>query len=126
MTIRMWIATAAWLCLVVGLLLRKNRNRHVPLMLTGISADICLVLYLEVTKGAVEKALLFDLTPLQMTHIGFSTCALILYFPVLYLGGRLVTGKGSASTLFWHKRVAILALVLRTFGFLFMFSMWKS
>ena len=126
MTFRLWIAPAAWLCPVAGFLLRKRRKFHISLMLTGIMSDICLVLYLEFAKGAVEKALQFSLTPFHMSHIGFSTGALILYFPLLYLGFLLVRGKGNAATVIKHKRVAILALVLRSVGFIFMFSMWKS
>ena len=126
MTIYMWIATAAWLCLVAGYLKRKSKSTHVLLMRTAIFTDIALVLYLQVTRGAVQTALSFNLTLLKQLHIGTSTIALLLYFPVLYLGFRLLQGKGTARTRALHIRIAMTAFVFRTLGFFLMFSMWKS
>lgn len=122
----MWIASFAWLCLVIGYLKRKERSVHIRLMLIGICTDIALVLYLQVTRSAVQTALKFSLTAFQQIHIGFSTLALLLYFPVLFLGIQLIKGTGSAHTKARHMVIAQTALILRTLGFLFMFSMWKN
>ena len=83
MTPSMYFATIAWLVLVIGYLQRRTRSRHVPLMLAGIFMDIGLVLYLELTKHAVETALEFKLSTLQQLHIASSSVALLLYFPLL-------------------------------------------
>jgi len=125
MTVNMYIATVAWLCLVLGVLNRKKRKKHVPLMLTGITLDFLLVLYLQVVRDAIQKAAEFSLSALQQTHIGFSTLALLLYFPVLYLGSQLVKGKGTPRTKSLHVRIALSAFLFRTLGFVFMFSMIK-
>ena len=125
MTANMAVATFAWLLLMAGYLLRARREVHVPLMLTGIFTDIGLVLYLEFTRRAVETAVAFTLEPLQQAHVIVSTVALVLYFPVLYLGCRLYGDPSSATIRSKHKKVAITALAFRTCGFLLMFSMWK-
>lgn len=126
MTIYMWIATVAWIALVVGYAQRRDRARHVAFMRTGIFLDFGLVLYLEVTRGAVEKALGFSMKLLPQLHIAASTIALLLYFPVLLLGYKLVKGTGKPETKAWHVRFALSAFFFRTLGFLLMFSMWKG
>ncbi|MBX7137705.1 MAG: hypothetical protein K1X83_06945 [Oligoflexia bacterium] len=125
MTLQMLIATCAWLLLVLGYCQRYQRSRHVPLVLAGIGTDLALVLYLQITRGAVQKALAFDMTLLNQLHVGFSTAALLLYFPILYLGFRLVRGDKSAALRITHARLARVCLGLRTAGFILMFSMWK-
>ena len=120
----MWIASAAWLALVLGLVWRKNRRAHVPLMLAGIIADVSLVLYLQFAREAVQTALEFKLSFLEQSHIVVSTLALVLYLPVTVLGFRLLLGEFSIAARLWHLRLAISAFVLRTLGFIFMFSMW--
>lgn len=112
--------------MMLGLTQRFNRVRHVPLMLTAISTDISLVLYLEVTRHAVEKAASFTLGLLAQTHIALSTVALLLYFPVLYFGWLLLKGRASPRQRILHIRFALAAAAFRSLGFLFMFSMWKS
>ena len=123
MTVNMYIATIAWLLLVVGFALRKNHQMHPYLMFSGITTDLVLVLYLQVTRSAVQKAASFTLDGLQMTHIGFSTLAILFYFPTLYFGIKLHRGGDVSALLPWHKRVALPALVFRSLGFVFMFSM---
>lgn len=123
MTVNMYIATVAWLLLLLGYAMRRNRAIHVPLMLLGISSDILLVLYLQLTKSAVETALSFSLSSLQQLHIACSSVALILYFPVLFLGFTLLRGRATKSARKLHVRLASTALVFRTLGFFLMFSM---
>ncbi|MCI5064520.1 hypothetical protein MRY87_02215 [bacterium] len=126
MTISMWIASIAWVSLVLGYTQRFNRKRHVPLMFFGIFTDILLVLYLQITRSAIQTALEFSLSIPQQIHILFSTIALVLYIPTLILGSKLVRNVGSATTKKRHKGIAVTALIFRTLGFCFMFSMWKG
>ena len=76
------------------------------------------------TRSAIQSALAFSLKLLQQVHIGFSTIALLLYFPVLYLGFRLWRGGGRPGLRDLHRKLACAALFFRTLGFIFMFSMW--
>ena len=126
MTIHMCIASIAWILLVSGYLLRRHRQSHVRLVSSAIALDVALVLFLQVTRGAVQTALSFKLAVLQQIHIGFSTCALLLYIPVVVWGLKLLNNKATPQERVLHKRVATAALILRTLGFAFMFSMWKT
>ncbi len=129
MTIYMYIATLAWLSMIYGYIKRFNRKSHVPFVLTGITLDILLVLYLQITRDAVGTAMEFSLKPLEQIHILFSTIALLCYFPTLYFGFKLLFGLGTGSakstTKKRHMQIAQTALFFRTLGFFFMFSMWK-
>ena len=125
MTINMWVATLAWLTLLFGFVLRRRTNIHVPCMISGISADIALVLYLQVTRSALQTAVQFELPLLQMLHIASSTLALLLYFPVLYLGIKMLGKSPDPKMRIWHCRLAIPCFALRTLGFVLMFSMWR-
>ena len=126
MTTQMYIATIAWLLLTYGFLKRKEKRIHVFLMLSGISLDILLVLYLQATRGAIQTALSFSLALLKQLHIGVSTSALLLYFPVVYFGIKLLKGIEVDRIKPLHVKLAVTTYVLRTIGFLFMFSMWKK
>ncbi|MCB0337473.1 MAG: hypothetical protein KDD62_14250 [Bdellovibrionales bacterium] len=125
MTINMYIATVAWILLILGYTKRFDRKKHVPLVLSGIGLDIALVLYLQVTRSAVQTALEFELSILEQMHIWMSTLALLLYFPVLFLGFKLVKGNAPEGYLEKHKKLATTALILRSCGFILMFSMIK-
>ena len=126
MSANMYLATLAWLSLVAGWCLRRKRRLHIPLVLNGIILDMSLVFYLELTRGAVETAVSFKLGALQQLHVGVSTVALILYFPVLWLGFRVFHNPGEEGVRKKHRRVAQLALIFRTLGFFLMFSMWHQ
>ena len=123
MTINMYIATVAWICLMLGFVNRSNRKRHIRLMLVGIFLDIGLVLFLQVTRHAVQTAMELKLEVLPQLHILFSTLALVCYFPVLWFGFQLAFGEPLRSTKTWHLRFAYPAIFFRTIGFGLMFSM---
>jgi hypothetical protein len=95
-------------------------------MLFGIIMDILLVLYLQITRDAIGTALSFELAILKQIHILFSATALVLYFPTLYLGYRLVKRIATVEQRALHIKIATTALLLRTLGLLFMFSMWQD
>ena len=131
MTISMWIATLAWALMVTGFLFRKTTKIHVPLVLSGIMLDVTLVLFLQITRSAVQTALKFELTALKQIHIGFSSAALLLYIPTITLGCTLLYAKRKKQpinprTRKLHITIAVTTLCLRTLGFIFMFSMWRS
>jgi hypothetical protein len=126
MTPNMYMATVAWLCLLIGFLNWKRRRTHLIFVVCGIVIDVGLVLYLQVTRSAIQTALSFSLQPLQQIHIGVSTLALVMYFPTLYFALRLLRDDEAGGTFVRYKRFAIPAFILRCLGFLFMFSMWQG
>ena len=124
MTASMWYASVCWVLIVLGYARRTQRNLHVPLVLSGLLGDIALVLFLQFTRDAIGTALAFKLSFWNQIHIGFSSIALVLYFPVLYFGIELLRGNEKCRSL--HHKFATTALLFRTLGFIFMFSMWKN
>ena len=126
MTLNMYMAAVAWLCLVIGFLNWKRRRTHLIFVVCGIVIDLGLVLYLQVTRSAIQTALSFSLDPLQQIHIGLSTLALMMYFPTLYFALRRLRGNEASGTFVMYKRFVIPAFILRCLGFLFMFSMWQG
>ena len=122
----MWIASGAWFLLILGYLRRRTRRVHVSLMLAGIITDISLVLFLQFTRDAIQKALGFTLSTVQQLHILSSTIAFLLYFPVLYLGFRMIKAGVTPAMKQRHIQLGTMALLFRTVGFILMFSMWKS
>lgn len=119
----MIIASVSWILLSLGLILRSNRKIHVSCMLSGIVLDLGIVAYIQVTKNAVNNVLHNSIDLLPLLHIGTSTIAVILYFPVLYLGFSLLKGPRNITTVNAHKKVALTAFFFRTLGFILMFSM---
>lgn len=119
----MTAATVAYVLLLWGLLYRRIPMIHAPIMISALVVDIVIVLALEVTRSAIETAASFTLTAGQQAHIGASTVALVLYFPVLYLGFKLYRGRGTLVTRRWHVRLALTAFAFRTLGFILMFTL---
>lgn len=120
----MTLATLAYFSMVAGILNRKNKNLHSKLMGTAVTLDLTLVLVLEFTRNAIATAAAMTLEPLQQIHIGFSTLALLLYFPIVILGIMRFRGKATGPrSQKWHRSLGILAFIFRSLGFILMFSM---
>lgn len=121
----MLAATFAYLLMVGGLYYRKQRQAHPKWMMAAIFLDLGIVLTLELQRHAIETALSFSLTPLQQAHIGFSSVATVLYFPVLFSGIACDRGwfKEIKNKRQWHLKLGLTAFVFRTIGFLLMFSL---
>lgn len=123
----MAVATLGYLILCLGLFFRKERNKHVLLMSTGIVLDLSIVLTLEIKRNAIKTAMALTLSPLQQCHILASTVAVLIYFPVVYLGATRLMGRGTAQQAVLHKKLGLTAFVFRSVGFVLMFSLlWKK
>lgn len=119
----MALASAAYFCMIAGLLQRKkNRFLHRKLMVAATGLDILLVLSLEIQRNAVKTAMEFSLNPLQQAHVVCSLIAVVLYGFVIFYGYTL-WHAGSVRARQLHKRLGIAAFVFRTLGFLLMFSL---
>lgn len=121
----MMIATVAWLLFSAAYVLRTRRMIHIALANSAILLDVALVLQLQVSRGAVQTAASFSLAVLPQIHILMSLIALLLYFPVLWLGWKMVLRGPCARTKLIHIKLAMAAYLFRTLGFAFMFSMWR-
>ena len=117
------IACINFLLLCLGLVLRKKKNFHVPLMLSAILSDLSLVVLLEVQRQAIDTALSFSSNLLQKTHIISSTLAVVFYIPTVIYGVlRLKTKPPCQKINKRHKNLGLIAFTFRTIGFIFMFG----
>jgi len=88
--------------------------------------DLSLVLVLEFQRHAINTATSFSLGLFEQLHILFSTIATLLYFPLLFLGFKLLRQPAaSQNTRFWHITLGFTAFVCRSLGFILMFSLLR-
>ncbi len=120
------IATLSYLCLLVGVVHRKNRNVHVGLMSSGMTIDVLLVLVLEFQRSAIATSAGGSLNSYQLAHVIVSTLAVLVYLPTANLGYRRWKGTLAQEKNVLHLRFGVLAFVLRTIGYVLMFSMSNS
>ncbi len=123
----MGLASFNYFLLILGLLALKHKPAlHPKFMTTAIALDLALVLILQIQRNAVKTAAGFTLEPLQQLHILFSLLAVILYFPVFFLGHKRQQGLASEKQKSAHKNLGIITFIARTLGFLLMFTMTKT
>jgi hypothetical protein len=96
-------STLVLLILVAGILLRRRRGIHIPLMMTAFSLDLASVLVLEFSRGAIKKAISAP-PPLLAFHVTVSVFALVFYGVMFVLGERV--RKGAVQLRPWHRRAA--------------------
>jgi len=125
-TPHMGFATFAYSLLIFGLIHRKNKSFHSKTMTLAIGFDISLVLFLELTRSAVDTAVKFELTLGQKTHIVTSLVSVLLYLPLLFMGFKMFLNSDlSAKYRSWHISFGGAAMVFRTIGLLTMFYFLK-
>lgn len=122
----MGVASLAYFLMVWGIWMRKrDRWAHRKLMFTAMGIDFSLVLFLEITRSAVDTVSSGSLNTWQFLHVLFSTLALLGYGPMIYWGKSL-DALESPRIRFWHRNIGILTFLFRTLGFFLMFSMLDS
>jgi hypothetical protein len=99
------------LLLLLGVYFRKRNSRvHFGLMITAFSADVLLVLYIEIMRHAVEKVVTRG-RPIIWFHAAISLAVLACYVSMIYLGRPMLDGDN--RTRGFHRRVGMAFLVLR-------------
>lgn len=99
--------------MIFGILKRKNRRIHVPTMIAVLSWDIILILQIELTRSAVEKASKALVNPVLLNvHISFAVSCVIFYLLLIYTGRKLLNGKNEYRLR--HRLFGWTAFALRT------------
>lgn len=102
--------------MIVGIINRKNRSRHVKIMATTIIWDILLVLQIELNRGAIIKASKAVTNAMILNiHVTIAVSTVLIYFVMIYTGRKLLKGDASARSL--HKKMGWTALTLRILTF---------
>ncbi|HEX8913086.1 MAG TPA: hypothetical protein VF796_12050 [Humisphaera sp.] len=104
------ISTIVILLVAAGLYFRRDRRVHVPLMVTAFLTDLGLVLYIELSRGAVAKVATGSRW-LLWVHAAISLGVLACYVAMFVLGRR-VNGGAHASRRA-HRNVGMTFVALR-------------
>lgn len=93
----------------IGLVFRRQKQKHVAIMMSAFTIDILMVLYIELTRQAINTSL-HPPHPFIVFHVVISVLAVCLYFGQLVTGFQMLkTGILKPS----HKKMAIAFVVLR-------------
>ncbi len=117
------IATLAFVLIFVGAGLCRRRWVHVPLVSLGIVIDLTMVVILEFQRDVIGQVIGETFHWMSLVHIGSSSLAVLAYLPTIWFGVAILRGGATKATWKRHKSVAIVALVLRTIGFAFMWTL---
>lgn len=112
------LAASAFILVLIfyGLAKRHNRKVHIPAMATAFALDVLLVLIVELTRHAIEKAIGHtDASPLLIVHITASLLTLVFYVVLTTSGIKL--NKGDESRRESHRKYAYVFLVARVTNF---------
>ena len=102
----------AWL-----ILKKKNRDLHVKTMLFAIVWDVILILQIELSRGAIEKASKVTSNPnILNIHVSLAISAVVLYVLLIMTGKNIL--KGNRDILGLHRKLGLLALLMRTLTFI--------
>ena len=86
-------------------------------MLLAIVWDIILVLQIELSRGAIEKASkVTSNTNILNIHVSLAVSAVVLYVLMILTGKKVL--KGNRDILGLHKKLGLLTLLMRTLTFI--------
>ncbi len=105
-------STIIVLLMVIGIMLRSDKSKHVPMMSLVIAWDILLVLQIELTRSAIAKASQVTTNPMILNiHVTLATTTIVFYLFMIYYGRKLLKGDLSIKTI--HRRMGLATFVLR-------------
>jgi len=109
------ISTVILLILAFGLYKRHQPRVHIPVMLTAFGLDVGLVLYIELTRHAIQTAA-DSVTapmahPLLLFHIAVSLTTIILYVLLSKSGSEVY--RGQTDKLKSHRNMAAVFIICR-------------
>lgn len=93
----------------IGIYYRKNKKRHVPIMLTAFTLDVTMVLYIELTRHAIKTSL-HPPHPFVTFHVVISVVVMILYLVQIWAGIKLYRGGKTRN---FHRKIAVLFIIFR-------------
>ena len=102
LTLLKGVSVLVCVLLAVGVVHRRRRRVHIPLMLSAFGIDLGMVLWIELSRHVIEE-LPSRMTPFLGVHVTFSVATLVLYVVLIVTGVRNALGRTS-----WvHPRAAV-------------------
>lgn len=99
--------------MVFGIIKRRNRKIHVPMMSAVLILDVLLILQIELGRSAVEKAAKAIVNPIILNvHVTFAILSVIFYVLLVITGRKLLKGEHAIRPR--HRLFGWTAFTLRT------------
>lgn len=99
--------------MIYGIMKRRNRKVHVPVMSAVLIWDVLLILQIELGREAVEKASKAVINPMLLNiHVTFAVLSVVFYVLLVFTGRKLL--KGDHSMRPRHRVFGWTAFTLRT------------
>lgn len=99
-----------------GASIAKQRSKHVKIMSAAIIWDLILILQIELTRSAIDKAMKVIENPLALQiHLFFAISTVVLYGIMVFTGRKVYKGDNGLRSL--HKKLGITTLVFRVLTF---------
>lgn len=99
--------------MIFGIMKRRNRKIHVPVMSAVLILDVLLILQIELGRSAVEKAAKAIVNPMILNvHVTFAVLSVVFYVLLVITGRKLLKGEHSIRPR--HRLFGWTALALRT------------
>ncbi len=93
-----WLMQGQSLCIltimIVGILMRRNRTRHVRIMSFAMIWDVLLILQIELSRSAILKASQALGNPMALNiHVTIAVSTVVLYGFMIYTGRAMLSGQ---------------------------------
>jgi uncharacterized membrane protein YozB (DUF420 family) len=99
----------------LGLFRRHDRKIHPKIMKAAFVVDISLVLYLELTRGAINRASQLA-SQLLTFHVSVAVLTILLNVVLLWSGWRILQGEDQRQG--FHRKLALFFVLARITTFL--------
>lgn len=110
------ISTLVLVIVAVGFWLRRRRNAvHIRLMISAFLIDLCLLVYIEYSRQAVQKVVA-STRPVVWFHATVSVVVLLCYVLMIHLGRGVLAGNPTARKR--HRTLGIVFVILRSLNYI--------
>ncbi len=108
--------------LILGALqAKKNRRVHQRIMNFAMAWDIILIIQIELTRHAVEKAIQINSNSMVLNiHVALAITTVVCYGILFYLGRKIMVGNHQFIAK--HKNLGKITIVLRLLTYITSFS----
>lgn len=109
------LSTLVLILIAAGVYYRKNTKIHLRYMLGAFILDVALVLYIEITRHAVEKVA-HHTGLLLWFHVAVSVAVLTAYIAQIQLGRKIM--RGFIASRETHIRLGLTFCTLRLLNYI--------
>ncbi len=109
-------STVVLLLVAAGLYFRRRPRTHLPFMVAALVLDLSLVLYIELTRAAVETLVHKPISPILGFHVTVSVLVLLLYAAQVTLGLKKLRGGGGSHLAHRYLGIAFVVVRLLNYG----------